>query len=113
MNYPPPGPFSEHDLIQRWNAQADNANQWDSLDTCEQLAWAQTCAIKTVPLQRSPVIPRDWESELHQVVYDIIDEELSDHAHTCRVATLLLQRQKAELDTLRSNEDDRNLMEGL
>ena len=63
MNYPLPGPFSEHDLIQRWNAQADNANQWDSLDTCEQLAWAQTCAIETVPLAGRPFVVRHYTSD--------------------------------------------------
>ena len=40
-----PGPFSEHDLREQWNAQADEFNQWESLDSCEQLAWAQTRAI--------------------------------------------------------------------
>ena len=40
-----PGPFSEHDLREQWNAQADELNQWESLDSCEQLAWAQTRAI--------------------------------------------------------------------
>jgi hypothetical protein len=41
----PPGPLSEDDLRQGWNAQADEFNQWDSLDTSEQLAWAQARAI--------------------------------------------------------------------
>ena len=40
-----PGPFSEHDLREQWNAQADELNQWESLDSSEQLAWAQTRAI--------------------------------------------------------------------
>jgi hypothetical protein len=40
-----PGPFSEHDLREQWNAQADDFNQWESLDSSEQLAWAQTRAI--------------------------------------------------------------------
>lgn len=42
-----PGPFSEHELRKRWNSQSDEFNQWDSLDSCEQLAWAQTCAIES------------------------------------------------------------------
>jgi hypothetical protein len=42
----PPGPFSEDDLRQRWNQQADEHNQWESLDSCEQLAWAQVLAIR-------------------------------------------------------------------
>jgi len=36
----PPGPLSEDDLRQRWNQQADEYNQWESLDSCEQLASA-------------------------------------------------------------------------
>ena len=40
-----PGPLSEHDLREQWNAQAGEFNQWESLDTSEQLAWAQTRAI--------------------------------------------------------------------
>jgi hypothetical protein len=42
----PPGPFSEDDLRQKWNQQADQYNQWESLDSCEQLAWAQALAIR-------------------------------------------------------------------
>ncbi len=41
----PPGPLSEDDLRQRWNQQADEYNQWESLDSAEQLAWAQARAI--------------------------------------------------------------------
>jgi hypothetical protein len=41
----PPGPYSEHELQNQWNAQADEHNQWESLDLCEQLAWAQARAI--------------------------------------------------------------------
>ena len=42
----PPGPLSEDDLRRGWNQQADEHNQWESLDSCEQLAWAQALAIK-------------------------------------------------------------------
>jgi hypothetical protein len=42
----PPGPFSEDDLRRGWNQQADEHNQWESLDSCQQLAWAQALAIK-------------------------------------------------------------------
>jgi hypothetical protein len=42
----PPGPLSEDDLRQRWNQQADQYNQWESLDSRQQLAWAQALAIK-------------------------------------------------------------------
>ena len=41
----PPGPFSEHDLREQWNAQAGKDEQWNSLDSSEQLAWAQARAI--------------------------------------------------------------------
>jgi len=40
-----PDPFSEHELREQWNAQADEFNQWESLDSAEQLAWAQARAI--------------------------------------------------------------------
>jgi hypothetical protein len=41
----PPGPYSEHELQTQWDAQADEHNQWESLDSSEQLAWAQARAI--------------------------------------------------------------------
>lgn len=41
-----PGPLSEDDLRRGWNQQADRYNQWESLDSAEQLAWAQALAIK-------------------------------------------------------------------
>jgi hypothetical protein len=41
----PPGLLSEDDLRRGWNQQADEHNQWESLDSCEQLAWAQARAI--------------------------------------------------------------------
>ena len=41
----PPGPFSEHELRKQWNQQADEHNQWGSLASSEQIAWAQVCAI--------------------------------------------------------------------
>jgi len=47
-----PGPFSEHELHEQWNAQADEFNQWESLDSAEQLAWAQTRAIASVQFPR-------------------------------------------------------------
>lgn len=40
-----PGPFSENCLRKAWNRQADESNQWDSLEVCEQLAVAQNLAI--------------------------------------------------------------------
>ena len=41
----PAGPLSEHDLRQQWDEQADKFNQWDSLESSEQLAWAQARAV--------------------------------------------------------------------
>jgi hypothetical protein len=52
-----PGPFSEHDLREQWNAQADEFNQWESLDSAEQLAWAQTRAIAAAATA-SPELPK-------------------------------------------------------
>jgi hypothetical protein len=40
-----PAPFSEQDLREAWNSQADRCSQWDELDSWEQLAIAQTRAI--------------------------------------------------------------------
>lgn len=56
----PPGPFSEHDLREAWNGQADQFNQWDSLDTGEQLAWAQARAI-AADRARRPAPPAEGE----------------------------------------------------
>jgi hypothetical protein len=39
------GPISESELAAMWNQQADAFNQWESLDSGEQLAWAQARAI--------------------------------------------------------------------
>jgi hypothetical protein len=39
------GSLSEEDLRQQWNVQADEHNQWESLDSAKQLAWAQSRAI--------------------------------------------------------------------
>lgn len=50
----PPVPLSKHDLIEQWNAQADEFNQWDSLETFEQLHWAQARAISVDRGRRLP-----------------------------------------------------------
>jgi hypothetical protein len=62
----PPGPLSEDDLRQRWNQQADEHNQWESLDSCEQLEWAQALAIKADRHAATPPAPEpggstEWE----------------------------------------------------
>lgn len=38
-------PFTVEQLRDQWNAQADEFNQWESLDLEEQLGWAQARAI--------------------------------------------------------------------
>jgi len=82
-----PGPFSEHELRIRWNEQADEFNQWESLDLSEQLAWAQSCAIAAdrkihpvvdpVPVGRPWPIPGDAEglAEVFWGNYDQFDPE--------------------------------------
>jgi len=56
----PPGPFSEHELREQWNQQADEHNQWGSLDSSEQLAWAQLCAIAWA---RKAAVPTNGSAE--------------------------------------------------
>lgn len=41
----PEGPIPESELADMWNQQADSFNQWESLDSGEQLEWAQARAI--------------------------------------------------------------------
>jgi hypothetical protein len=41
----PQGPIPEAELAAMWNQQADSFNQWESLDSGEQLAWAQARAL--------------------------------------------------------------------
>jgi hypothetical protein len=64
-----PGPFSEDDLRRAWNQQSDDLNQWDSLGSDEQLAWAQVqaidadrarAALKAEPEGESPRPDGDW-----------------------------------------------------
>jgi len=52
----PPGPYSEDELRKQWNNQADEHNQWESLDLSEQLAWAQARAI-AADRNRHPATP--------------------------------------------------------
>jgi hypothetical protein len=51
----PPAPFSEDELREQWNAQADvELNHWDNLGLDEQLGWAQARAIAADRAQRAP-----------------------------------------------------------
>jgi hypothetical protein len=67
----PPGPLSEDDLRQRWNVQADEFNQWESLDSCEQLAWAQALAIRAdrhaAALKAEPEGQRPTDEDLYDL----------------------------------------------
>jgi hypothetical protein len=67
----PPGPLSEDDLRQRWNREADKYNQWESLDSCEQLAWAQALAIRAdrhaAALKPKPAEQRPTDEDLYDL----------------------------------------------
>ena len=65
----PPGLLSEDDLRRGWNQQADERNQWESLDSAEQLEWAQAqaiaadrarAALRAEPGGESPRPDGDW-----------------------------------------------------
>jgi hypothetical protein len=45
QQWPPPKPIPTEELRAAWNQQADEFNQWESLDLGEQLAWAQARAL--------------------------------------------------------------------
>lgn len=53
----PPSPYTESQLRDQWNAQADEFNQWESLDSGEQHAWAQARALSRA-VSLSPLPPR-------------------------------------------------------
>lgn len=58
----PPSPISAHDLAIQWNQQADPAEQWDTLEPYEQLAWAQSRAIAADRARNpTPQPPADGE----------------------------------------------------
>lgn len=60
----PPGPISENDLREAWNQQADQFDQWDSLESYEQLAWAQIRAIAADRAQQEAPTPIDLDALL-------------------------------------------------
>ena len=59
----PPGPYSEQDLREQWNAQEADGEDWDSLESCEQLAWAQARAW-VESCRHSAALIRQHEAEL-------------------------------------------------
>ena len=109
----PPGLYSEHELQTEWDAQVDEYNQWESLDSSEQLAWAQARAIAADRNGRpaAPPAPEVLSAEVKELVaalkepgdpfpeYRTITSEQAD-----RIAALLQQQQHllglagAELD---------------
>lgn len=109
----PHGPHSEHDLRTQWNAQADEFNQWESLDLSEQLAWAQARAIAADRNGRSAATPPAPEpEEVARCLADSLasfrltqDPTIYPADHWSRRAATLLQKQQhllglagAELD---------------
>lgn len=95
----PPGPFSEQDLREAWNGQADQFNQWDSLDTGEQLAWAQARAIAA---DRARQFTPPAEGEAGELVAWIYQQAIhGPDGDEWRRAADLLQQQAAELAMLR------------
>jgi len=81
-----PAPLSEDDLRQRWNQQADKHNQWESLDSAEQLAWAQAQAIKAdrhaAALKAKPEEQRPTDEDL----YDLAEQFHGDPVPAMRRA---------------------------
>jgi hypothetical protein len=53
----PLAPFSEDELREQWNAQADVFNHWDNLGLDEQLGWAQARAIAADRAKWAPCDP--------------------------------------------------------
>lgn len=96
----PPGPLSEHELREQWNQQADEFNQWDSLDSCEQLAWAQARAIQrdrnarptppaegevpAVPEGREPASVADHYSPIQEALNELEEYDQANPYHDCR-----------------------------
>jgi hypothetical protein len=95
------GPISERDLIQQWNAQADEFNQWESLDSGEQLAWAQARAIAADCNKRPEPAPepgiyrvkfiRTWFAKLETLVWATSKEAaiqaVEDEKHLSQIDT--------------------------
>ena len=73
-------PFSEDDLRQQWNAQADKHNQWESLDSAEQLAWAQARAIAVDRASSQPPPETPAAEELTDVqLWELLPKRLEQN----------------------------------
>jgi hypothetical protein len=82
----PPGPLSEDDLRQRWNQQADEHNQWESLDSAEQLAWAQARAIAADRARAALKAEPEGEGPSEKDLYDLAAEFNGDPVPAMRRA---------------------------
>ena len=72
--------FSEDDLRQQWNAQADKHNQWESLDSAEQLAWAQARAIAVDRASSQPPPETPAAEELTDVqLWELLPKRLEQN----------------------------------
>jgi hypothetical protein len=81
----PPGPLSEDDLRRGWNQQADEHNQWESLDSAEQLAWAQARAI-AADRARAALDEPEGEGPSEKDLYDLAAEFNGDPVPAMRRA---------------------------
>jgi len=81
----PPAPLSEDDLRRGWNQQADEYNQWESLDSAEQLAWAQALAIKAdrhaAALKAKPEKQRPTDEDLYDLAAEFNGDPVSAIRH--------------------------------
>ena len=82
----PEEPIPESELADMWNQQADLFNQWESLDSGEQLEWAQARAIarwgrpaiKPVPLSERLPGPEDCDAEGHCWLFRVALDGVGD-----------------------------------
>jgi hypothetical protein len=97
----PPGPYSEHELRDQWNARVDENNQWDSLDSSEQLAWAQVRAIAAARDRHRTYQPAldtgSIKTELELIANRATDTYQFGDANILRRAADLIRQQHAEL----------------
>ena len=82
----PPAPLSEDDLRQQWNKQADEYNQWESLDSWEQLAWAQALAIRADRHAAAPKAKPEGQRPTDEDLYDLAAEFNGDPVPAMRRA---------------------------
>jgi len=81
-----PGPFSVDDLRRAWNQQADEHNQWDSLDSDEQLAWAQVQSIDADRARAAMKAKADGQRPTDEDLYDLAEQFNGDTVPAMRRA---------------------------